>query len=62
MAQKGLLLLALILLVGFSIGFVEIAFRFVSGYDLPNWSPIQYLGAAFLLGLGYLVAEILWHP
>ena len=62
MVRKALLLLALIFFVGVSIGFVELGFRSVLGYEFPSWSPIQYLGAVFLVGLVYLVGEILWHP
>jgi len=51
-----------VFVIGVSLGGVELIFRLLAGRGLPRWSLLTYIGAAFALGLGYILAEVLWHP
>jgi len=51
-----------VFVIGVSLGGVELIFRLLAGRGLPRWSLLTYIGAAFVLGLGYILAEGLWHP
>ena len=54
--------IAFVFVIGVSVGGVEVIFRLFAGPGLPRWSLVTYIGAAFALGLSYILAEILWHP
>lgn len=62
MVKNTLIFLALIFCAGLAIGIVELTFRLILGYDLPSWTPSQYLLAVFLIGFINVVGEVLWHP
>jgi hypothetical protein len=58
----ALLVFVFVLLLGAFIGFFELGFQSLLGYPLPDWSPVQYVGAAFAMGFIYVIGEIVWHP
>jgi hypothetical protein len=60
---KGILIVSgFVLFLGVFIGLFELGFRSLLGYPLPDWSAVQYVGAAFAVGFIYVIGEIVWHP
>ncbi len=62
LGARLLWIIAFVFVIGVSVGGVELIFRLLAGRGLPRWSLLTYIGAAFALGLGYALAEVLWHP
>jgi MFS family permease len=54
--------IAFVFVMGVSVGGGELIVRFLVGRGFPRWSLLTYIGAAFALGLGYVLAEVIWHP
>jgi hypothetical protein len=52
----------LIFVVGAGLGVFELLLGLLQGKGLPNWSLLTYIGAAFALGLFYLLAEAALYP
>jgi len=52
----------MIFVIGAAGGDFELVLRLLQGKGLPRWSFLTYIGAAFALGLFYLLAEAVWYP
>jgi len=53
---------ALIFVIGAVCGLFGLALDLLQGKGLPKWSFVTYIGAAFALGLLYLLAEAVFYP
>jgi hypothetical protein len=53
---------ALIFVIGAVCGVFGLVLDLLQGKGLPKWSFVTYIGAAFALGVVYLLAEAVWYP